>query len=155
MTLTWEQAVGSVRLETRKSISAPAERLFDAWTQPSALQQWWGPEGVTCTGAEIDLRIGGTYRIVNRLVDGAEVVIFGEFETIEPPDMLVFSWQIDPAATAERVTVRFEEVGDKTDVIVVHERIVDQATRDLHRQGWIGCLGGLDLFATGGVQQAH
>jgi len=42
------------------------------------------------------------------------------------------------------VTVRFEPKGDGTEVIVVHERIADEATRDDHEKGWAGCLDGLE-----------
>ena len=80
-------------LVVRRTIRATPERLFAAWTQPAHLRQWWGPEGVRCVGAEIDLRVGGGYRIDNALPDGKLLSIVGEFETIEPPHRLVYSWQ--------------------------------------------------------------
>jgi hypothetical protein len=55
---------------------------------------------------------------------------------------LVYSWTIEPAA-AERVTVRFQEDGGVTEVVLVHERIADAASRERHAQGWDGCLDGL------------
>jgi len=58
-----------VTLIVRKTIRASAERLFQAWTDPSQLTQWWGPPGVQCIEAQIDLRMGGRYRIANRLAD--------------------------------------------------------------------------------------
>jgi uncharacterized protein YndB with AHSA1/START domain len=59
---------------------ASAERIFDAWTQPEHLRAWWGPRPVTCSGAEVDLRVGGRYRIANALPDGNTVIIEGEFQ---------------------------------------------------------------------------
>jgi uncharacterized protein YndB with AHSA1/START domain len=133
-----------VNLVVRRTIHATAERLFEAWTEPARLKEWWGPASVSCTDAEIDLRVGGRYRIANQFPDGKVVWIAGEFEIIEPPHRLVYSWGIESSAQpSERVTVRFEPVAGATEVIVVHERIPDSAARDQHERGWQGCLDGL------------
>ena len=135
-------------LVVRRTIRASAERLFAAWTEPSQLKSWWGPGGVRCIGAEVDLRVGGSYRIGNQLPDGSIVWIRGEFETIERPRKLVFSWHLEGEKSApERVTVQFESAGDATEVIVTHERIASQELRERHEQGWIGCLQGLSRYA--------
>ena len=96
--------------------------------------------------------MGGGYRIDNALPDGKLLSIVGEFETIEPPHRLVYSWQVDGASgTLERVTVRFQaDRAGSTEVIVTHERIGDEAIREQHRRGWEGCLQGLaDHLAAG------
>jgi uncharacterized protein YndB with AHSA1/START domain len=135
---------GNVTLVVRKLIQATPERLFDAWTAPAQLQKWWGPEGVTCIDPEVDLRVGGRYRIGNRLPDGKILWIAGEFEIIEPPRRLTYSWRLEgvPGET-ERVTVRFESRGSATEVVVTHERIPNETLRDQHQYGWRGCLDGL------------
>ncbi len=144
------EPVGQVRLELRKTIRASPARVFEAWTQPAQLKQWWGPEGVTCTEAEADLRVGGRYRIANRFPDGKVLWIAGEFEQIAPPHMLVYSWRLESEARPpERVTVRFEARADATEVIVVHELIPTAAIRDMHEQGWRGCLDGLQEHFSG------
>jgi uncharacterized protein YndB with AHSA1/START domain len=134
-------------LVVRRSIRAPADRLFDAWTQREHLTRWWGPKGAHCPYAEIDLRIGGRFRIGNQFADGNVIWISGEFEHIARPSELIYTWLIEPASrTPERVTVRFNEHGGTTEVIVTHERIADEATRAQHEQGWFGCLDGLDAY---------
>lgn len=130
-------------LVVRRTIRAPAARLFDAWTRPEQLVQWWGPKGAHCPHAEVDLRVGGRYRIGNQFGDGAVIWICGHFEAIDRPRQLVYSWAIEPAAGAERVTVSFDERDGVTEVVLVHERIADAASRDQHAQGWDGCLDGL------------
>jgi uncharacterized protein YndB with AHSA1/START domain len=131
-------------LVVRKIIRATPERLFQAWTEPLQLQRWWGPEGVTCLDAEVDLRVGGRYRIGNQLPDGKILWIAGEFEVIEPPRKLTYTWQLEgTAGTCERVTVEFEPRGEVTEVIVTHERIPNESLREQHQQGWFGCLDGL------------
>lgn len=136
-----------VSLVVRRRIRASAVRLFAAWTRPEQVELWWGPSRVTCIGANIDLRVGGRYRIVHRMPDGGMVNIGGSFRRIEPPRQLVYTWQLEPGSGAEElVTVRFEPVDGATEVVVVHERITDQQTRDLHEAGWDGCLEGLADF---------
>jgi uncharacterized protein YndB with AHSA1/START domain len=139
----------TVVLIVRKSIRASPERVFDAWTQPEHLKLWWGPKSVECIDAEVDLRVGGRYRIANQFPDGKILWISGEFETIERPHRLVYTWRVGSEAAAERVTVTFEERAKETEVIVMHERIPTQAMRDMHEQGWVGCLDGLVDYLEG------
>lgn len=143
-------------LEVRRTIQASAERLFAAWTQREHLKRWWGPGTVTCVDAEIDLRVGGAYRIANQFPDGRILWIAGEFEVVDPPKLLVYTWRAGEAAVSERVTVRFEPRGDATEVVVEHERIPDAATRELHEAGWSGCLEALEEYlVTGGSLPPH
>ena len=102
-----------------------------------------------CSAAELDLRVGGHYRIDNALPDGSVAVISGTFERVSPPDELVYTWHLGghPAegAADSRVTVRFDETQPgTTDVIIVHERIASAAIRDDHEKGWLGCLDSLE-----------
>jgi uncharacterized protein YndB with AHSA1/START domain len=138
------QNSATVNLIVRRTIRAKAERLFAAWTEPDQIKAWWGPANVSCSAAEIDLQVGGSYRIANKMPDGKVLWITGEFLRIEPPRVLVYSWRLEPGGNAtERVTVRFDPRGDATDVIVLHEQIADATVRDRHEQGWHGCLDGL------------
>lgn len=132
-----------IALVVRRTIRASAARLFDAWTQPEQLRAWWGPRPVTCTSAEVDLRVGGRYRIDNALPDGTTLTIAGEFHVVEVPRKLVYSWRIGERE-ASRVTVRFEPRGELTDVVIVHEQIPSELIRDSHEGGWGGCLDGLE-----------
>ena len=134
----------TLTLIVRRTIRASAARLFEAWTQPAQLKQWWGPESVECVDAQVDLRVGGRYRIANRFPDGKILWIAGQFEVIEAPDRLVYTWALEPlSGAAERVTVRFVAQGQATEVIVTHEGIASAPARDRHEQGWRGCLDGL------------
>jgi len=139
-----------VTLVVRKTIRAKAERLFAAWTIPAQLKLWWGPQGVKCIDAEVDLRPGGRYRIANQLPDGKILWITGEFEVIEAPRKLVYTWRVEPETeSSERVTVLFEPSGDYTEVVVTHERISSEELRKMHEQGWFGCLESLAKFVEG------
>ena len=135
-------------LVVQKTIAASPERLFAAWTEPAALRRWWGPDGVTCIDPQVDLRVGGRYRIGNRLADGSILWIVGEFEAVEPPHRLVYTWRLEGGSErVERVTVCFEGRELGTEVIVTHALIDSETLRDQHRHGWEGCLAGLARHA--------
>ena len=141
----------TLALVVRRTVRANAERVFAAWTEPDQLRQWWGPKGVICTHAEVDLRVGGRYRIGNAMPDGRVLWIAGEFERIAPPHELVYTWRIEPEdAAPERVTVRFEARGGATEIVLVHERIADATTRDRHEAGWYGCFNDLAEYLSKG-----
>jgi uncharacterized protein YndB with AHSA1/START domain len=135
-------------LVVRRTIRAPAARLFEAWTRPEHLRRWWGPStSVACPEAEVDLRVGGRYKIANRFPDGKLVWIVGEFRSISAPRELVYTWRIEPGPeTTELVTVRFTARGADTDVVIVHESIATKAARRSHEEGWGGCLEGLARY---------
>jgi uncharacterized protein YndB with AHSA1/START domain len=139
-----------VTLIVRRRIRASADRLFDAWTRPEQLRVWWGPRPVTCAGADVDLRVGGRYRIENAMPDGAVVIVEGELLEIERPNKLVYTWCMrQGAGESSLVTVRFVERGETTEVVVVHGQVPSPAERDSHEAGWSGCLDGLAaMFAT-------
>jgi uncharacterized protein YndB with AHSA1/START domain len=145
-----DEAPPTLTLVVRKTIRATPERLFDAWTRPEELKKWWGPQSVTCIDAAVDLTVGGGYRIANQFPNGDVVWITGEFEVIEPPKRLVYSWRLGTGTgPSERVSVTFEPRGANTEVTVTHERIPSIPVRDVHEQGWFGCLDGLAVFLGG------
>ncbi len=136
-------------LVVRRTVAAPAARVFSAWTRPELLVKWWGPPGVRCPTAEVDLRIGGAYRIVNQLPDGTLLEIAGQFVEIVEPHRLVYTWRLGPAVTGDRVTVLFEPKGDATEIVIRHEHLPSELTREEHGRGWEGCLDGLERLLGG------
>jgi len=144
-----EAGNGALILLVRRTINAAAERLFDAWTSGDELRQWWGPPGAKCPQAEVDLRVGGRYRIANQFPDGRVIWIAGEFEAIQRPERLVYTWRIEDQPVAERVTVQFRRLGQhRTEIVIRHERIADEAAQEEHLLGWQGCLDGLSRYMT-------
>lgn len=137
-------------LQIRKVIRASPERVFHAWTSPDDLIKWWGPKGVRCISAEIELVVGGQYRIENELPDGTILWISGEFEAIERPQFLSYTWIVEKGdPTVEHVSVRFESHESGTEIILSHTQIPSAALRDKHQLGWFGCIEGLhDFFSS-------
>ena len=56
-------ATPMTQLVVERAIKAQPERVFDAFTDPNQLEKWWWPNGFTCPAAEVDLRVGGKYRL--------------------------------------------------------------------------------------------
>lgn len=110
-----------------RAIDATPERIFHAWTDPEELKGWFGPGGFKTIEAEIDLRVGGRYRLVMRTPDGQLLAITGTYRAIEPPRRLVYTWIWEHApAEVMVVTVDLEPLGPtRTRILVAHAQIVD------------------------------
>ena len=130
-------------LEIRRTIPAPRERVFDAWTQAKELNRWSAPPPMT-PQAEVDLRVGGRYRLVMRSPDGTERCVGGVYRTIERPSKLVYTWKWEESQMPDSVvTVEFLERGKQTEVVLRHEGLTDPDSRARHEHGWNGCLDNL------------
>lgn len=137
-----------LRLVTRRLITASPERLFEAWTSPALLCQWWGPPGGRCTNAVVEPVAGGSYRLDNTLADGSTVVISGQFTLIDAPRKLAYTWQVRPGPDrSELVTVTFDARDAGTEVTVEHVQIPDEHSRTGHAAGWAACLDRLAALA--------
>jgi uncharacterized protein YndB with AHSA1/START domain len=69
----------------RRVFAASLSAVFDALTKPQLIRRWYGPPGWTCTACSIDLRAGGSWRIVTRKPDGKEIIQSGEFLEVAAP----------------------------------------------------------------------
>lgn len=119
------------------------EKLWRAWTDPQALKKWWGPgPGEPVSAAELDVRVGGRFRIVFGGADGKANECAGVYREVVPNRKLVFTWHW-PRTTPERislVTLTFSKVGAETELVLQHEQFFDEAAREGHRKGWTGLL---------------
>ncbi len=146
-------AAAGVSLSITRTIAAPRERVFEAWSQPQHLKLWFGPSDEYETEAEVDLRVGGQYKLQMKHSSGVSHTVFGEYVAVEVPEKLVYTWSWESGmATDTLVTVEFREVGGATEVELTHERLPSEEVRAEHDKGWIGCmsrLGGLFGSAEG------
>lgn len=137
-------------LSLTRVIRAPREKVFAAWTEPETLKQWWGPGLVTCPEAHVDLREGGNYRLANLEVDGSITWISGRFERVRAPEELVYTWEVSILpGLPTLVRVLFLPHPDGTEMTLIHERFALEAVRDMHLQGWGGCIDKLERLLTG------
>lgn len=91
--------------------------LFDAWTQPEHLRAWWGCEGSKITRCEIDLRIGGAWRLEMQMADGSRHPFHGQYQQIDPGKLLVYTecYEMPQFGNPEWLTtVSFDELEEGT-----------------------------------------
>lgn len=117
-------------------LPATPEEVFAAWTDVESLKRWLCPGDTRVSAAEVDLRVGGRFRVVmsDESEDHENV---GEYLEIEPPTRLVFSWRSAGTEGREtRVTVNLRPSGDGTELELIHERLPDERSARRHRSGW-------------------
>jgi uncharacterized protein YndB with AHSA1/START domain len=139
----------------RKFPVAP-EKVWRAWTEPQALKQWFGPgdQHQPVSVADVDVRVGGRFRLVFGGPEGNEHEAAGVYKEVQPNRKLVFTWSW-PRTTPERVsqvTILLRAEGGGTDMEFRHEQFFDEAARDGHRRGWTGTFGKLEKFLKGEMQ---
>jgi uncharacterized protein YndB with AHSA1/START domain len=141
-------AIPNPKLETTlrltRTFAAPREEVFRAWTDPAALKKWFAPgDDYATPNAEVDLRVGGRYRIQIQSPQGKFHTVVGVYREVKPPEKLVFTWSwaeggMDIGETV--VTVEFRDQGESTELVLTHDRFPTTEARDDHRKGWTGCL---------------
>ena len=138
-----EESVAVVR-----TVKAPPQQVFAAWTDAAHLQRWLAPI------AQADGRVGGHFRLEVQTADGSHVVA-GEYRELVPNQRLVMTWVYEgpmvPAGKAPtKVTVDFRPSGPHTEVHVLHEGLQNPTYRDAIRQGaWTEALTQLEALLSG------
>jgi len=104
-----------------RTINGPARIVFEAWTKPELFKRWWVPKsmGMSLLSCEMDVRVGGQYRLVFGH-DGTTVMeVFGKYIEVTPPSRLV--WTNDEGEEGGAITtLTFEEEGGQT-LLVLHD----------------------------------
>jgi uncharacterized protein YndB with AHSA1/START domain len=113
-----------------------ARLLFEAWTRPEHLRQWWGCEGSTITDCAIDLRVGGAWRLIMRMAEGSDHPFHGIYREILRPHRLVYTecYEMPQYGSPEWLTtVTFDEL--QTETLLTHTiRHKSREVRDGHLQ---------------------
>lgn len=139
----------TIRIE--RSFPASAEEVFDAWTSPEVMRRWFhcGPAWETPV-AEVDLRVGGSVRIVMRRPDGRQSGAHGEYTMIDRPHRLVMAWTFDDApSNRQLVEVAFDEADGTTTVVLTNREISTEERRQSQDEGWRLCLDELERLLDG------
>jgi uncharacterized protein YndB with AHSA1/START domain len=145
----------SLKLRLERTIRAPRERVFEAWTKPEHLRRWSAPEGLSIGDGDLDLRLGGRWRVVMLEENGTRHEAFGTYREITPPARLVYThaWVREGGAPGEStpetlVTVEFHEEDGATRVVLIQEGFETVGARDDHQGGWSSTLDRLEaMFA--------
>jgi uncharacterized protein YndB with AHSA1/START domain len=140
-----EEAASVVRIE--RTFDAPAEDVFDAWTSPEVIKRWFKPAaGWQEPSAKVDLRVGGSIRVVMRDPDGEPVGAGGEYTLIERPHRLAFTWTFDDdPSNQQMIELEFTERDGATTVLFVNSNISEKDRRDAQYDGWSTCLDNMEV----------
>ena len=135
-----------------RRFAAPRELVFEVWTQPKHLVNWWGPANFSLPFCELEFRPGGKYRFCMRSPEGEDHWVSGEYLQIAAPELLEKTWlRSTPAGAIWCDTVlklSFEASGEET-IFRLHQRgFVSAEHRDDHRGGWTQCLDRLEDYVT-------
>jgi uncharacterized protein YndB with AHSA1/START domain len=116
-----------------REFDAPKELVYKAWTTPELVRRWWSAKRGEVTVAEIDLRVGGTWRYVMIADGGFEVAFHGEYREIVPNERLVSTEVYEGMPDAEALdTLTLSESDGRTTMTI----LVQHATKE-HRDAHI------------------
>ncbi|MDP9118372.1 MAG: SRPBCC family protein [Actinomycetota bacterium] len=128
-----------------REFNAPKRLVYKAWTTPELIKRWWSGDRGLVTLAEVDLRVGGTWRYVMTATGGFEVGFHGEFREIVTNERIVSTefYEGMPDSEGAVNTATFTEEGGRTTLSVLVQHAV-RSDRDMH------IASGME----GGMQQA-
>ncbi len=115
-----------------RDFDAPKHLVFKAWTTPELIKRWWSSNRGSVTIADVDLRVGGTWRWVMMTDGGFEVPFHGEYREIVPDERLVYTEVYEGAPEgASVVTMTLTEKDGRTSMSLLaqHEK---KEHRDAH-----------------------
>jgi uncharacterized protein YndB with AHSA1/START domain len=139
------QAALASTVELTRTVRSPRNRVYEAWTNPEVLRQWFGPANMHCTSITLDARVGGAYSLGVR-PDGApatqpEAIATGHYTRVAPGKLLQFTWKPTWRPGEESlVTVSFQDAaGEGTEITIRHEKFESEAIEG-YTKGWTACL---------------
>jgi uncharacterized protein YndB with AHSA1/START domain len=140
---------GRPSLTLTRRLNAATEKVYAAWADAEKLVQWFGPAQVKAGSvkAEMDVRVGGRYRISFEGDGGEYHEVGGVYREVVPNKRLVFSWAWHSTPERESlVTVQLKPDGAGTLLTFRHEQFFDQTARDNHERGWTELLEKLEHY---------
>jgi len=145
-------------LVVSRTINGPARIVFDAWTKPELMEQWWTPKSfpISLLSCEMDVRVGGGYRLTFGYEDST-FEFYGRYLEVAPPSRLV--WTNDEGDEGETITTLTLEQSNGNTLLVVHDlypskEALDGAIASGSTSGMPESLGQLDeLVASLGASE--
>lgn len=138
-------------LTLKRRLKARPEKVWRAWTDPTQIVMWFGPGNCEYLANEIDLRVGGRFRVAFRTdIDGKPEEINevgGTYREIVENQELVFSWNwVTTPERVSQVTVTLKPDADGTLLTLHHEQLWDEASKTGHTRGWTASLNKLEAL---------
>ena len=139
-------------LSLRKTFDASIELVWEAWTQPEHIAQWWGPKGMSLTVIEHNFKVEGSWKYVMPMPNGGEFISEGRYSEIVEFEKIVTSANFRPMTEGVEIHALFERNGDKTNFTfsVIHptEEYKLQQEKMGFYNGWGSTFDRLETFLT-------
>lgn len=127
---------GKHRIVVRRRMPAPREFVYESWIDPEGLRQWMCPGDVVSAEASLDVRVGGSFRIIMRSIDRVHEHV-GTYQVVEPPAKLSFTWSgLENPGEITLVTVEFIAHGNESELVITHERFTRKDVAERYEMGW-------------------
>lgn len=126
-------------LRMSRTLRVPRPKVWTAMVDPNQLTSWWGPRGFTVPELDFDPQTGQSYRIAMQPPEGEVFHLFGEFQDVEAPSRLTYTFAWDPPDDDDRntqVVLSLEDLGEQTEVNLSQGEFATQARLELHEGGW-------------------
>ena len=135
-------------LVLKRRLKAVPEKVYEAWTKPEKMTQWWGvTDSPKPPIAETDLRVGGRFRVQFWDPKNEHHSVSGLYQEVVPNRKLSFSWAWQTTPERESlVTIELSPVTDGTMLTLTHEQFFDETARDDHGRGWNVALDRLEAM---------
>jgi len=133
------------RVSIRRNMPAPREVVYQAWIEPQGIREWMCPGDALSAEAVVDVRVGGSYRIVMKSKE-RDYVHTGVYQVVEPNAKLVFTWTQEGNEGTTLVTVEFLPRGDESELVLTHERFAKADVAQRYQSGWGTIAQKLALF---------
>jgi len=150
MAITTATPVTDTRLYMKRTFKASREQVFNAWTKPDMVKQWFaGSNDMVGSLAETDLRVGGRFRMgMKHVPTGKEHIATGVYKEVRFPERLVFTWKWEeqPESGDMQITIELRDLGGLTEMHFTHEFFPNKKERDDHEGGWTVCFQNLEKF---------
>jgi uncharacterized protein YndB with AHSA1/START domain len=144
-----KSADGKHRIVVRRRMPAPREIVFEAWISPDGIREWMCPGDVLSAEAVLDVRVGGSFRILMK-AKGRVHEHIGTYQIVDPPAKLVFTWSgLENPAEITLVTVEFFAHGDESDLVITHERFTKADVAQRYENGWGTIAGKFAAYLAG------
>ena len=136
-------------LTLTRRLRARPEKVYAAWTQAAQLAQWFGPPNMKPASleAELDVRVGGRYRLSFVSDDGEYFEAGGIYREVVADEKLAFTWAWHSTPERESlVTITLKPDAAGTLMVFHHAQFADDVARDNHQRGWSSFFDKLDAF---------
>ncbi len=138
----------ATKVEIKRFFETSVEAVYSAWTQPEQLKKWHAPGNMSVSIAEVDLRVGGQFKIgMFDPDDENTATVTGEYVEVKTNKRLVYTWGWEgPDRYDSLVTVDFVKKGNGTEIILQHEKLASEEACNKHEHGWTRCIDKLNML---------